>query len=616
VRFLALPSATAWLLLAGTAALVLLLYLLKPSPRRLVIASSLIWQRVLKERKREPERLRWWLSLLLAAAIALALAAALTQPEIVAVGGAAEDHVVVIDNSASMAARTADGRTRLQLAIERGEEIVRKAGAGSRFLVADTMRQLPAAGLTSRADALARLRALTARAGRTPWFPAAAPAVAPLAAARDAVAPSELAAEPNPRRTWFITDGVAGVEIPPGTQVVSVFRSAPNVGITAFEARAVPADARRHEVYVEVANAAPGRTEVDLQLVGVGAAPVTRTLRIDGNAAVRVVLDVSAFGEGPLRAALRADADASDLDNAAYAYLPGKSRVRIALVTSGNAELIRLLRLLPRVDLQVLGPERLRELRRFDAVILDRVAPPQAPLVPALLIAPERAPWLTPAGQELTETHIANWDGAHPLLAGVSLRDVWVDRAALLQPRPGPGAPPLAAVARGPAEEALILATRDGRRLALLNFALDASNFPLQPGFPAFLANAVDWLTREAHAAAHPLGPVRLPLTDARVLDLDGREVPTRAAPDATLFDAEQPGVFTAVAGDQRMRVVVNLLDPRITAINSPRELPVSPAAVPDSSRAATVDPWLLLLLLAAALLAFEWWSYTRRLTV
>ena len=91
MRFLALPAGTAMLLLAGVAVLVVGLYLLRPLPRRLVISSSLIWRRVLKERKRKPERLRWWLSLLLALALALSIAAALTRPEIAAVGGRAEE---------------------------------------------------------------------------------------------------------------------------------------------------------------------------------------------------------------------------------------------------------------------------------------------------------------------------------------------------------------------------------------------------------------------------------------------------------------------------------------------------------------------------------------------
>jgi hypothetical protein len=51
-----LAAGPAWLLIAGSAIAVVLLYLLKPSPRRLVIASSLIWQRVLRERKRKSEK--------------------------------------------------------------------------------------------------------------------------------------------------------------------------------------------------------------------------------------------------------------------------------------------------------------------------------------------------------------------------------------------------------------------------------------------------------------------------------------------------------------------------------------------------------------------------------
>ena len=49
----------------------------------------------------------------------------------------------MVDNSATMAARTTDGRTRLDHALERARELIVAAGAGSRFLVADTMRQLP-----------------------------------------------------------------------------------------------------------------------------------------------------------------------------------------------------------------------------------------------------------------------------------------------------------------------------------------------------------------------------------------------------------------------------------------------------------------------------------------
>jgi hypothetical protein len=395
-----------------------------------------------------------------------------------------------------------------------------------------------------------------------------------------------------------------------------VFQTAPNVGITAFEVRALPSDARRHEAYLEVTNAAPGRAQVEVRITGVGAPPVSRALQLEGNATASLVLDASAFSEGPLRAAVRADGDALDLDNAAYAYLPGKGRVRIALVTQGNAELSRMLRLLPRLEVEVVSPERMRNLARFDAAIFDRVAPPQPPLVPALLVGPQSVPWLASRASEVSDTRIARWDGSHPLLAGVVLRDVLIDRASAPELDASPRRAALVTVARGPAGESLILATREGRRIALVSFALSASNFALQPSFPAFLANAVDWLTREPRAVNRSLGQVDLALAGVRVLDLDGNEVRTREVPGATVFDAARPGLYTAVARDQRIRVAVNALDPRITTINSGRFAQATPPASGAAAAAWAVDPWLLLLVLAALLLLAEWWAYHRRLTV
>jgi hypothetical protein len=603
VRFLGLPAASAWLLLAGTAGLVVLLYWLKPSPRRLVVASGLIWQRVLESRKRQPERWRWWLSLLLALCIALAIAAALTRPEIAAVSGAAADVVLVIDTGPSMAARGADGRTRLARAVEHAESIVRAGGAGSRYLVADTMRQVVTPALESHEDALARLRSLAPRAGAQPWFPDVA---------RPAGAGERL-------QLWFVTDGVAHLAVPRQARLVSAFQVADNLGITAFEVRALPADARRHEAYLEIANASPGNKRVEVQVVGVGAAPLARTLQLRGGAAANVVLDLSAFKEGPLRATLRADADALDLDNTAYAYLPGKGRVRVGLFTAGNPALAQALRLLPRVEVEVVPPARWRELARFDAVVLDRFAPPRPPTVPALLIAPGSAPWLPGSATDVSDTRLERWDGSHPLLASLSLRDVLVDRAPLLAlDAPGNAQRlPLAPLARGARKEPLILATRAGPRLALLSFALEASNFAQQASFPAFLSNAVDWLTREPRALAYSIGQVSVPAAQAQVLDLEGRSVDTRPAPAATLFDAAEPGLFTAMTRDQRLRIAVNALDPHLTAVNASRfaqgYAPAAPAAAAARLRA---DPWLLLLALAAILLAVEWWTYNRRTTV
>jgi len=598
MSFLGLPAGSAWLLLAGVAAGVVLLYLLKPSPRRLVVASSLIWQQVLRERKRQPERLRWWLSLLLSLTIALAVAAALTRPEVAVLSGTAGDVVVVIDNAPSMAARTADGRTRLQHALERARQIITAAGAGSRYFVADTMRGISVPGFESRDAALAHLRAIAVKPAGTPWFP-------------DVIASSV-----ERHQVWFLTDGVARVATPQSARVVSLFQIADNVGITAFDVRALPTDARRHEAYLEITNASPGRKLVELRIVGIGAPALVRPVELAAQATASVVIDVSAFAEGPLRAAIRTDGDALEIDDVAYAYLPGKGNVRVGLVTSGSPDLARILRLLPRLDVEVIPPSRLRMARGFDALVIDRVALSEPPPAPALIIGTDRVPWLAERTGALSDTRLARWENTHPLLSGVSMGDLLIDRAVVLRPAGGRGAPALATVASGPRGEPLILATRAGRRFAVLGFALEASNFPQQASFPAFLSNAIDWLTREPRALSEPLGQVDVPAPRARVLDLDGREVATRPTPTSTLFDAAQPGLYTALAGDDRVRIVVNLMDARVTRINDgPFAKGMASASIQAPSPIG-LDPWIVLLALAALLLALEWWTYHRRVTV
>jgi cysteine desulfurase/selenocysteine lyase len=65
--------------------------------------------------------------------------------------------------------------------------------------------------------------------------------------------------------------------------------------------------------------------------------------------------------------------------------------VRVGLVTAGNADLVRTLRLLPRVAVDVIAPGALHDAGRFDALVLDRFVPNAPPAAPALLIGPRSA---------------------------------------------------------------------------------------------------------------------------------------------------------------------------------------------------------------------------------
>jgi hypothetical protein len=96
----------------------------------------------------------------------------------------------------------------------------------------------------------------------------------------------------------------------------------------------------------------------------------------------------------------------------------------------------------------------------------------------------------------------------------------------------------------------------------------------------------------------------------------DGIELPAQAIPGGTVFEVTEPGMFTAVSASQRLRVVANLLDRRVTDVNrSPlalQSLAVESAQAPR----LPLDSWAALLLAALLLLVFEWWTWNRRATV
>ena len=104
------------------------------------------------------------------------------------------------------------------------------------------------------------------------------------------------------------------------------------------------------------------------------------------------------------------------------------------MITAGNADLVRTLRLLPRVAVDVIPPDALHDASRFDALVLDRFVPSAPPVVPALLIGPRSTPWLARGNGGVTDTRLTRWDGSHPLLAGVSLRAKSGERVAIVGP--------------------------------------------------------------------------------------------------------------------------------------------------------------------------------------
>lgn len=370
----------------------------------------------------------------------------------------------------------------------------------------------------------------------------------------------------------------------------------------------MPGDALRHQAFIEIQNGGSVAAQVELSLLDADGRRKVRQLSVPALGAVGQTLDASEFQGGGLRAVVAASGDGLALDDVAYAYLPARKRLHVTLVTDGNAYLEKSLSVLPRVRLSRVRPAEFVDRGEADAYIFDRYAPTAGPSAPALLIRPGPARWLPRPGVEVLRPEIARLDAAHPLLEGLSLRDLRIEAA--LPPRLDATVPGV--VLRGSGGEPLLVAHDGPLRWVLIAFSLGQTNFALHSGFPIFLGNALSWLSDEPVIGAAHLGEIEVPLRSAQVTALDGSDVAVRSAGPGTRFEALRPGIYTAVSADARLKVVVNAFDSRLIQLN--RSL--LPATQVRQVSRAPIDSWLWLIVGALVLLLFEWVTYTRRLTI
>ena len=587
MNFLAL-SATQTLLLAGlTAAAVVFLFFLKLRRRRIVIGSSLLWSRVLEaqDARSLAEKLRRLMSLLLALAIALLIALAIGRPWVEALGRP-RPILVVLDTSPSMGTRNATGTTRWSRAIEEARRILSAGPPASPYMVADTSGHVhtPLTGERNAAiQALEQMRPFPGEQ-RFPSLPTGEADV------------------------FFITDGIVPFEIPDGATEVSVFEPGDNVAVTAFQIRVDPTSSSGYRAFLEIVNYSPEIEDVGVLLDGAGDQREAWRLELAPDEEWQADLDLAGFRGGGLRVRIEAEGDGLELDDVAYAYLPPLGSIRVALVTDEDAGYLEtLLRLSPRVDLRVVRPSAFDEEPVRDAYIFEGYVPPVPPPGPAVFFGTADVDWLPASGGVAARQVITSWEPGHPVMRNVPVYDMGIVETAVLEPR---GWEVVAASDQTP----LILVSEEPSRSVLVGFRLEDSDLAFHLGFPIFIENVLGWFSGEGLAEPSGLGHVTIPAEAGTVTTLDGTSVPSSRQFGQTVVEAPEPELFTAALAGRRVRVAANLADRSVSAVNRTRlpagyESGFSPA--PGRN-----ELWFYMLLGACLLVAVEWWTYHRRITV
>ena len=581
-----LLSAGQMALAAGlTGAAVLAIFLLKVRHPLVVVPSLVLWQRVLDEHRRDSliERLRRLVSLLLALAIAWLLVVAAGEPRPDGISGGRLS--IVVDNGVTMNALVSGDETRLERARDAARAVIEQAGGDARFQVADT------SGVIRTPADLDRQEALEAVLRIGPGF--GAPRVPAAASGYELV---------------LFTDGT-DVEPPQGARVVSLAGPVPNVGITAFEIRATPALALEHTAYLSIVNFDSVPRSVEITIGAPGQPRVRRTVPLAAGASFRQILPVDELPSGAIEARVTSQGDRFPLDDRAYAWLPSRRALRVALVTPGQPALAAVLASDPRVSLEVFAPDEFQAAIEADIIVFDRLTPADAPRQPSLLVGPTATAWFPLEPESRTLPSLTMTDTGHPLMSAVTLDDVHVTRSAVLA---APDAMPLAS----DAGHALVAAGAATAPWVAVGFSLDDSNFATQPAFPIFVANVLTWLRGEAEPILARTGLVEVRWPGASVTDLGGRDVPAWSLLGSTRFTAAGPGVFYATSQGLRVPVVVNLPDRQWAAPDTAAQEGVG-AARGEGLPVGSSRPWWTVMAMAALLLLLlEWWTWQRRITV
>jgi VWA domain-containing protein/aerotolerance regulator-like protein len=312
--------------------------------------------------------------------------------------------------------------------------------------------------------------------------------------------------------------------------------------------------------------------------------------------------------------------DAPDVlksDNYAVCLADPGASLRVLLVSRGNPFLERALTLDPRVTLdrstEVPVDEKGSGTGRYDIVIFDGI--PEEPVKARGILTFGTAGPPTPV-QDAGETKAGAFISAEakPLLNGVDFRNVYIEKEHQVKAKDAGQV--LAQTSLGPL---VVTAQTTARRQIYVAFEPLQSDFPLQVGFPIFVANALDYLggTQSADLIAVRAGvPFAVPsLEEATLTAPDGTKTqlkPTGAA--LVVREVKRVGTYTLQIGKRKKTIFAYLRSDRQSDI-----APVKDVSLGGGQVKATTAPlqfadfWRPLALLCLLVLGGEWWLFARK---
>ncbi|HYC47915.1 MAG TPA: VWA domain-containing protein [Burkholderiales bacterium] len=605
----------ALLLVLGAVPLILFLHSLRPRGSKFSTTALFIWERVLKERPLA-SRMGWLLRknllLILQLLAATALIAALADPMLLHFGDPAGDTVVVMDLTASMKAKAAQG-TRFDAARRQFLSLVDGLPSDARMMLigagAQTRVIVPFTADKTRLREAGRKLAPTDAAGDV----------------RSAVLFAHAFLKKGSHdRVVVVSDGAfTGAEEfsreSASLRLIETAGGTQNIGIVGLDLRRHADGSQRYEVMAQVVNfgAQPARAVVTLAL---GQTVLAREdLAFEAGGRRVLVYPYEGAPAGTLTAQLDVDDDFVT-DNRATLTISAAAPLELLYVGPGNPALSNLLRFFPNVQLTAVTSWEAEAARRetdpgktYDAMIFDRVAPPALSEGNVIFIntVPPNLPIAVQG--EVRAPRISAPLAKHAVTAGLSLGDLHVQES--LRVAAGGDSLVLARAAETPL---LVAIERAKLKSLYIGFDVMASDLPFRVAFPVLFHNVFEWFQpgrREFPAdsvrAGAPLAIGVAPGDRELVVSApSGRIERLAVTANPVIFgDTLETGIYSYRSAGREGRFAVNLFDEEESNIAARTRAAAAPAPAATADAGVTeagLSLWPYLLGFVLLLLAVE----------
>jgi hypothetical protein len=601
----------------SVSAVMLALYLLDRSRRRQVVSTLRFWvsaeQPTVVARRR---RIQQPFSLLLQLASIALLLLAIAQLRLGAPASAPRDHVLILDTSAWMAARTST-RTLMDLARDRARAYIRAVPARDRVML------VRADALTTPATAfeLDRKKLAEAVADSQPGSTALNLDQA-LAFARQIQAQSgRRAGEVVFVGTGKLAERDSGKLGLRNLRFLAVPDAVENCGLRRVGVRRSTADSDVWEIYVSARNYGTAPRTVTLALTfgpspdGPGNLPAgSQRIVLAPGADRETSFQFRSRSTGYLQVQLLPH-DAFPADDHATLQLPAQPSLRVT-VYSAEPDLLRpVLAASPQVVATFRAPSEYTAQPPGSLVILDRFRPPTSPQVDAIWIDPPAGGSPVPLRTHVSDAPLTHWLADHPLGAGLRAKDLRLESASVFEAAPDDLK--IAEVAEGP-----VMVARPGKpKIVVLGFHPALSGMRYELSTPLLYANLLRWMAPEIfrrwELTAGSVGTVKVSLDSdvrpggVRVLRDDGKPAPFTLRGQSLEFFSGSAGTVRVLAADREY--VYSLTLPQLweskwdVPAETRRGIPKFAAPLREAT-----DLWQWLALAGGAGLLAEWILFGR----